>query len=691
MKYLVSVLISTALVGCSMQSSVVPRTTDTIGSAPMYNEKFRPQAHFTPPEKWMNDPNGMFYLDGEYHLFYQHNPNASVWGPMHWGHAVSRDLVHWEHLPIALYPDEQGTIFSGSAVVDWNNSSGLGTKENPPIVALYTYHNPDLEKAGRIDFQTQAMAYSLDKGRTWQKYAQNPVVENPGIRDFRDPKVMWHEDTKQWIMALAQKDHIGFYSSKNLKEWKLESTFGENIGSHGGVWECPELILMPIAGTDEYRYVLLVSIMPGGPNGGSATQYFVGDFDGKQFTLDDEWQQMLAQAPAEFPEGTVFADFEQKINDWHTKGDAFNGAPTAGAHGTQPMPEGFEGQHLINSFKDGDLSTGSLTSPKFLIEKPYINFKLAGGQHTEKVGVNLLVDNKVVMSATGKNRNVLSNVSWDVSAYKDQNAQLQIIDFETGSWGHVLVDQFVFSNHPAKNQSEPAVWLDYGTDNYAGVTFFKTPESDEQRHIFMGWMSNWLYANEVPTTNFRSAMTLPRELSLVESQRGLRIKSKLVDEVYTLKHHEKHLKTLTANDALTLDEEEGKRSNTASIFAFKINRKRSPTSSLVLANNEGDSITLVVDTEANIVTLDRSLSGIKGFHSEFGNTQQAQLNAKGDEISVTIMADRGSVEVFIDDGLTVMTALVFPKSVYNTLGTNDDATEIHSVSGARLASIYANK
>ncbi|WP_372620136.1 glycoside hydrolase family 32 protein [Alteromonas stellipolaris] len=691
MKYLVSVLISTALVGCSMQSSVVNRTTDTTGLAPMYNEKFRPQAHFTPPEKWMNDPNGMFYLDGEYHLFYQHNPNASVWGPMHWGHAVSRDLVHWEHLPIALYPDEQGTIFSGSAVVDWNNSSGLGTKENPPIVALYTYHNPELEKAGRIDFQTQAMAYSLDKGRTWQKYAQNPVVENPGIRDFRDPKVMWHEGSKQWIMALAQKDHIGFYSSENLKEWKLESTFGENMGSHGGVWECPELILMPIAGTDEYRYVLLVSIMPGGPNGGSATQYFVGDFDGKNFVLDDTWQQALAQTPAEFPEGTVFADFEQEINDWHTKGDAFNGGPTAGSHGAQPMPEGFEGQHLINSFKDGDLSTGSLTSPKFLIEKPFINFKLAGGQHTEKVGVNLLVDNKVVMSATGKNRNILRNVSWDVAAYEGQHAQLQIIDYETGGWGHVLVDQFVFSDHPARNQIEPAVWLDYGTDNYAGVTFFKAPNSDEQRHVFMGWMSNWLYANEVPSSNFRSAMTLPRELILVNSNHGLRVKSKLAKEVYKLKQQETSLKTLTAGDSLIVKEADGKRSNTASIFSFNIDTKSNPISSITLANDEGESIGLVIDTKSNVVKLDRSLSGKTDFHSEFGSTQHALLNYEGDEISVTVVADRGSVEVFIDDGLTVMTALVFPKSVYTTLKTNDDTTEIHSVLGARLASIYAKK
>jgi sucrose-6-phosphate hydrolase SacC (GH32 family) len=691
MKSIASVLILTALIGCSMQSPVTTVNTDTIGSVLMYNEKYRPQAHFTPPEKWMNDPNGMFYLDGEYHLFYQHNPDASVWGPMHWGHAVSRDLVHWEHLPIALYPDEQGTIFSGGAVVDWNNSSGLGSKENPPIVALYTYHNSELEKEGRIDFQTQAMAYSLDKGRTWQKYANNPIIENPGIRDFRDPKVMWHEGSDQWIMVLAQKDHIGFYSSKNLKNWQLESTFGENIGSHGGVWECPELILLPIEGTDEYRYVLLVSIMPGGPNGGSATQYFVGDFDGKNFTLDDKWQQTLTQAPAEFPAGTVFADFERGVNGWQANGNAFEGAPTAGSHGVQPKPVGFEGEYLINSFKDGDASTGSLTSPEFLVEQAYINFKLAGGQHTEKVGVKLLVDNKVIISATGKNRNILRNVSWNVSAYVGKKAQLQIIDHESGGWGHVLVDQFVFSPKPASNQIEPAIWLDYGTDNYAGVTFFKKPDSEERRHIFMGWMSNWLYANEVPSENFRSAMTLPRELRLVNSAQGLRVQSKLVDEINALKGQSESKPSLTLGETFTLVDAEDERNNTASIFYFTVDSKGNTVSHIVLENDEGQSINLAIDTEANEVRLDRSLSGKIDFHSEFGTTQNALLSYEGDEIEVTVVADRGSVEVFIDDGLTVVTALVFPESVYNTLRTNDDTTVIHSVSGARLASIYASK
>jgi fructan beta-fructosidase len=232
----------------------------------------------------MNDPNGMVYYKGEYHLFYQHYPEKSVWGPMHWGHAISTDLVHWEHMPIAIYPDSLGYIFSGSAVADYNNTSGLGTKENPPLVAFFTYHDMKAEKEGRFtEIESQAIAYSLDKGRTWTKYKGNPVVKNPGIRDFRDPKVIWHNDSKQWIMSIASGQVIKFYSSPNCLDWTYLSEFGEGRGEHGGVWECPDLFPLQVKGSNETKWVLIVNINPGGPAGGSATQYFVGDFNGKEF------------------------------------------------------------------------------------------------------------------------------------------------------------------------------------------------------------------------------------------------------------------------------------------------------------------------------------------------------------------------------------------------------------------------
>ncbi|MFM7194008.1 MAG: glycoside hydrolase family 32 protein, partial [Bacteroidota bacterium] len=191
----------------------------------LYQEPHRPAFHFSPPSGWMNDPNGMVYHNGEYHLFYQHYPDSTVWGPMHWGHAVSTDLIHWENLPIALYPDSIGYIFSGSAVVDVSNTTGFGTKENPALVAMFTYHNIQAEKSGRIDYESQGIAYSTDNGRSWTKYDGNPVVRNPGIRDFRDPKLTWDEERQSWLLTLAVSDHVEFYRSPDRKSWTKLSEF----------------------------------------------------------------------------------------------------------------------------------------------------------------------------------------------------------------------------------------------------------------------------------------------------------------------------------------------------------------------------------------------------------------------------------------------------------------------------------
>lgn len=248
----------------------------------LYSEAYRPQVHFSPQAHWMNDPNGMVYFNHTYHLFFQYYPNGTNWGPMHWGHAISKDLMHWRELPIALYPDSLGFIFSGSAVVDSNNTSGFGKDGKIPLVAIFTHHDPKGEKAGRNDFQNESIAYSLDEGNTWTKYEANPVLKNPGIRDFRDPSVMWYAQQHKWIMTLATKDRVTFYSSPDLKNWQKESDFGSSLGAHTGVWECPNLFPLKLNGKS--YWVLTASVNPGGPNGGSATQYFIGDFDGKTFT-----------------------------------------------------------------------------------------------------------------------------------------------------------------------------------------------------------------------------------------------------------------------------------------------------------------------------------------------------------------------------------------------------------------------
>ncbi len=253
----------------------------------MDKDKFRPQVHCSSPENWMNDPNGMVYFDGLYHLFYQHHPYSNNWGPMHWGHVVSRDLMRWEHRPIALAPDELGQIWSGSAIYDEHNTSGLGTSECGPLVAIFTYHCDNQERTGLGNHQTQGLAYSNDGGSSWHKYAGNPVLDNPDCSpDFRDPKVFWHAGSTQWVMVLAVGDECQFWGSPNLLDWRYLSCFGAGIGAHGGVWECPDLIQVPIEGRGLQRWVLIQSVNPGGPQRGSGTQYFVGDFDGTTFAID---------------------------------------------------------------------------------------------------------------------------------------------------------------------------------------------------------------------------------------------------------------------------------------------------------------------------------------------------------------------------------------------------------------------
>lgn len=277
----------------------------------IYHEPYRPQIHFSPQAHWMNDPNGLVYFEGTYHLFFQYYPDSTVWGPMHWGHAVSKDLVHWKQMPIALYPDSLGYIFSGSAVVDKSNTSGFGANGKIPLIAIYTQHDPKGEKSGSSHFQNQSIAYSLDGGINWTKYPNNPVLKTPGLKDFRDPKISWYPEQKKWIMTLAAGDRIIFYSSVNLVAWTKESEFGTAIGAHGGVWECPDLISFNVDG--KKIWLLIVNINPGGIQGGSGTQYFTGDFDGHSFTSRDTETRWADYGPDNYAGVTFSNTGEDKI------------------------------------------------------------------------------------------------------------------------------------------------------------------------------------------------------------------------------------------------------------------------------------------------------------------------------------------------------------------------------------------
>jgi fructan beta-fructosidase len=492
-----------------------------------YTEQYRPLFHFTPDSMWMNDPNGMVYYEGEYHLFYQYHPYSNVWGPMHWGHAITTDLIHWEHLPVALYPDSLGMIFSGSAVIDWNNSSGLGGPGKPPMVAIFTQHNQALADSGSNQFQYQSIAYSLDKGRSWIKYAGNPVLENPGIRDFRDPKVLWLKDANKWMMVLAAHDRVMFYSSTDLINWTRESEFGEDTGAHGGVWECPDLF--PLEAGGNKKWVLLVSINPGGPHGGSATQYFTGEFDGQRF-------------------------------------------------------------------------------------------------HNE-------------------------------------------------------------------NPGKGPLWLDQGKDNYAGVTWSDIPSSDGRR-LFLGWMSNWQYATLVPTREWRSAMTLPRELRLVQDGTDYMIASVPVVETERLRAEKMMLQPGPAREREKMSlPGEGQNPLYEIDLTFELdpNETGDVACGFILSNDMDKAFKVEYNHQARQVITDRNRSGATDFSDDFTGIQSApyQISEEG-EIRFHAFVDMSSIELFVDQGSPVMTELCFPESGYNQIQIYSSRPSVSIQKGTiyRLQSIW---
>ncbi|WP_341206763.1 glycoside hydrolase family 32 protein [uncultured Psychrosphaera sp.] len=447
--------------------------------------QWRPSIHFSPEKNWINDPNGMVYFEGVYHLFYQYNPDGDRHANMHWGHATSTNLVNWQHHEIGIYadPDGLGYIFSGGAVVDIDNTSGLGNGKQPPLVATFTHHSED-------EVQVQSLAYSQDGGFTWQEYANNPVLPNLGIKDFRDPKVIWDEINKQWVMALAAGQEIQFFVSNNLINWQLVSAFGEGVGAHGGVWECPDLFPLTTP-SGQTKWVLLVSINPGGPNEGSATQYFIGDFDGQQFTSE---------------------------------------------------------------------------------------------------------------------------------------------------------------------QTE-TLWLDYGPDNYAGVTWDGLQTVNNKR-IFIAWMSNWIYANEVPTHPWRGAMTLPRELTLVETTNGLALANMPSNEILKLRSEF----NIKKEDKFVVPED------CAYEVVWTFDRS-SGNNSLTLANSENERLVITYDVNTNMLLLDRRQSG----WTDHGFAQVAKAPLKSMEpsnITVSIFIDKSSAEVFCENGLTTLTSTIFPSRPYRDLTTS---------------------
>jgi sucrose-6-phosphate hydrolase SacC (GH32 family) len=621
-------------------------------SSGTYSEPFRPQYHFTPEKNWMNDPNGLVYYKGEYHLFYQYNPYGDKWGHMSWGHAVSPDMVHWKHLPLAL-PEEDGVmIFSGSAVIDWKNSSGFGKDGQPPMVAIYTgYRTND-------NVQFECIAFSNDKGRTWTKYSANPVI-NLNSKDFRDPKVQWHEPTKKWIMtvSLSAEHKVCFYGSTNLKEWTLLSKFGP-AGATGGVWECPDLFELPVQGTNEKRWVLAVNINPGSIAGGSGGQYFIGEFDGTRFVADKD---MLGKSASEFvPEGKLIADFEgETYGDWKTTGDAFGPGPAKGKFPNQNPVDGYKGERLVNSFYQGDQTTGTLTLPEFEVTKPFLNFLIGGGSQKE-TRMDLWVDGKVVRTASGDDGERLSWRAWDVRELVGRKAKIEIVDNATSGWGHINIDQIMLADAPAHSASESALWFDYGPDYYAAVSWSDVPNSDGRR-LWLGWMNNWQYGQDVPTSPWRSAMSIPREVGLRKTADGIRLVQKPAQEMESLRseHFQFNGGNVAAvNDWLAKNKIQGDQLEMLVEFA----PQSAGVEGVRVLKGDKEATVIGVDRGRGQALVDRMQSGMTNFHPKFASKNEAPIIARDGKVKLHIFVDAGSVEVFINDGECVFTDLVFPSA-----------------------------
>ncbi|HVU07442.1 MAG TPA: glycoside hydrolase family 32 protein [Verrucomicrobiae bacterium] len=617
-----------------------------------YTEPFRPQFHFTPEKNWMNDPNGLVYYEGEYHLFYQYNPFGDKWGHMSWGHAVSHDLIHWKHLPLALAEENGVMIFSGSAVVDWKNTSGFGKNGNPPIVATYAGNYT------QKPLQNENIAYSNDRGRTWTKYSGNPVIDI-GSKDFRDPKVFWHEPTKRWIMVVAlSADHkIRFYASPNLKQWTSLSDFGP-AGATSGVWECPDLFPLPVNfDTNQIKWVLIVGVGSGAPAGGTGVQYFIGNFDGTNFTQDDV---SLSGSKPVGDADEVLADFEgDNYGNWKITGNAFGSGPVH----PDASVTGYLGRKLVDSFGSSDSNQGTLTSPEFVVDRDYLSFLIGGGAHPGKVGMNLIVKGAIVKTATGNNSSSLRWQSWDVRQYRGKSAQLEIFDNDTNNdWGHIYVDQITLGNSPVSATADNALWADYGPDFYAAASWSDIPKSDGRR-IWIGWMNNWQYGQDLPTSPWRSAMSVPRELSLIATGEGIRLAQQPVAELNQLRE----FFPLTFSGGSFADASRWLMNHTnlpplldVEMTFTKVSNE-SPFA-VILQTGLNQQISIACEPALNQLIVDRRQSGLTAFNRDFSGRYRAPLNLTNGCYKLRLLVDTSSLETFVQDGKVVLTSLMFPNA-----------------------------
>ena len=837
------------LAGLTLAAAMAGSLSASASAAPgLGDEPYRPAIHYTPEKNWMNDPNGLVFYKGVYHMYYQHDPSGNTWGNMSWGHATSTDLVHWKEQPLAISADAQQDIFSGSVVVDKDNTSGFGTIKNPPLIAIFTSAYKDASPQRGL--QAQSLAYSLDDGQTWTKYSGNPVL-NRNSANFRDPKVFWYDKPGgggYWVMtAVEAQDHkVVLYKSANLKDWTALSEFGP-ANATGGQWECPDMFPLAVDGDKKnIKWVMTVNINPGGVAGGSAGQYFVGNFDGTTFTSE------TTKPVDTLPPGKVLAGFNDgTYNRWTVNNEPGNGkngpfgdTPASGAIAGQSPVSGFDGQGLINSFNDGDWPLGSMQSPTFTVSDDYLNFLVGGGKHPrvsdkldntppegelkfngfevpagttladsgwtgtgdltpnfqpassggdfyigakrintfetgtvpgddrqgtltspefpitknfmsmlvgggnrsadsgQILAVQLLINGKVVRSLAGDNSGVMNWKGWDVSEFAGQNAQLRVVDQATGGWGHltldhvmltdtaavprsdeetvnlvvdgkvvrtatgndsesldwaswnvkefvgqqaqikvvdnnrfgwghILADEFMASSTATTSRLQSYDWLDYGRDLYASVSFGNMPDN---KRVMMGWMNNWDYANDIPTSPWRSAMALPREVNLTQTPDGPRLTQSAVKQVDKLDGKVSYRDNKGGPIATGVHQLPAAASGQVQQVDVTFAPGTAKKSGITVLGDGNSSTVIGYDATTQKLFVDRTKSGNTAFHPAFASIENAPVVLDKDgNVTMRIYLDRSSVEVFAQNGLRTITDQVFPNAGADKMALFADA------------------
>jgi len=637
----------------------------TIRLQAQYDEKYRPQFHLSSKSSSMADPKGLFIYDGKYHLFWYGQ----------WEHAITEDLVHWRELPKPMKGAPRPfSYFSGSVVVDKNNTSGFGKNS---MIAVYTRHFP-----GDSLPETQAISVSTDGGVEFHYYDQNPVLDI-NKKYFRDPQVFWHKPSKMWkmVVALPDQHQIPIYESANLKEWKYCSSFGE-LGAKNSFWECPDFFELPILGSKgEKKWVMIIGR---GPN---KVQYFIGDFDGRTFTPDSQMSDYLKNGNG--LKGMIYDDFESgTFTKWQVEGEAF-AIRSKSTDGTDYLGNAYVG----NLSKDN--TTGNIRSKSFTIKRNAINFLIAGGQNPDSLCIRLIAGGKVCRTATGNNSSVFKWNGWDVRDLSEKEAYLEIIDMDNrNNNGSIAIDHIMFADNLFNLQSEHALWLDYGDDFYATRTWRNYDANKKQGDsvILISWLGNWRYARIVPTSWGTGFQSVPRSIALKKFPEGIRI---VQEPIAVLKGLRKDTIQF-ANRVIkgTMDIQEFKPSKNA----YEIEAIFSTDSSSVFGFNllvgDGRKLKLSYDPRLSSFCIDRTnctdFISNADFTKRFATKMFAPVEPEGNKLKLHIFVDQSSVEVFTNQGKVVLSAVTYPSPTQTgiQLFSEKGGTKLLSFKGWQINSIW---